>query len=81
MSMISRFLAGDRVEIIASDRYHIAGQQGTVKSASRDLVFVVLDRQPDLSPRVVIIDIVGDETRVASVFRSSEIRLVITPSA
>jgi len=81
MTTATHFQAGERVEVIASDGYHTAGQQGTVKSASHDLVFVVLDKQPDLLPGIVIVDVFGGERRVASVFTSSEIRHVVIASA
>jgi hypothetical protein len=74
------FKPGDRVEVIASDEHCTTGEQGMVKSASRDLVFVVLDKQPDLLRDVVIVDMVGNQTRIASAFRTSEIRHVVTPT-
>jgi hypothetical protein len=78
---MNTFKSGDRVEVIASDAHYTAGQQGTVKGASRDLVFVVLDKQPQLPRGSVVIDVVGDKTRVACTFRASEFRHVITPTA
>jgi hypothetical protein len=72
------FKPGDRVEVIASDEYYTTGQQGMVKSTSRDLVFVVLDNQPALLRGVVIVESVAGAMRVASAFRLSEIRPVVT---
>lgn len=78
---MNTFKSGDRIEVIASDAHYTAGQQGTVKGATRDLVFVVLDQQPELPRDSVVIDIVGDKMRVACIFRTSEIRPVVTLSA
>jgi hypothetical protein len=75
------FRPGDRIEVLASDRYKMAGLQGTVKSVSPDLVFVELDKQRGLPHGVVIVDTVGDKAQVTSVFRPSEIRHVVRPTA
>jgi len=81
MTTTSCFQAGERVEVIESPAAYIVGQRGTVKSVSRDLVFVVLDRQPELPNDVVIIDYVGTETRITTAFRPSELRHAVATSA
>jgi hypothetical protein len=75
------FKSGERVEVIESDAHSTVGQQGTVKSVSRDLVFVLLDIQSDLLRGVVIIDYVGDEARITTAFRPRELRHITTLSA
>jgi hypothetical protein len=75
------FKPGDRVEVIRSDGHYTAGQQGTVRDISGDLVFVQLDHQPELPGAVTVIDFSGDKAQVKSAFLPSEIRHVVTPSA
>jgi len=76
---MTTFKSGEQVEVIESTAHNMVGLRGTVTSVSRDLVFVALDIPSDLPYSVVIIDYVGDEPRITTAFRPSELRRVVTP--
>ena len=79
--MTHGFEVGDRVEVVADERGHQLGVQGTIAFIKTKFIYVELDEPPPENLCIMLLDPTTNRPRLLSSFKPEQLRHIVAPTA